>query len=77
MSKQPYYFTVAKNLDKGGAWLATIRLEPDGNLVRAAAFSSAAPAKRWAAEAIDRSRLPWIVSEDGKSMTATAEFKEV
>ena len=76
MAKVNYFFAVRKNLDKGGAWLAIVSDEINGPILKAAAFSSAAPAKRWAAEQIDRSRLPWEVSEDGKSMTAVAQFKE-
>ena len=76
MAKTDYFFAVKKNLDKGGAWLAIVSGEVNGSILKAAAFSSAAPAKRWAAEQIDRSRLPWEVSEDGKSMTAVAQFKE-
>ena len=76
MAKTNYFFSVKKNLDKGGAWLAIVSDETQGPILKAAAFSSVAPAKRWAAEQIDRSRLPWEVSEDGKSMTAVAQFKE-
>ena len=76
MAKTNYFFSVKKNLDTGGAWLAIVSDETQGPILKAAAVSSAAPAKRWAAEQIDRSRLPWEVSEDGKSMTAVAQFKE-
>ena len=57
MAKTNYFFAVKKNLDKGGAWLAIVSDEINGPILKAAAFSSAAPAKRWAAEQIDRSRL--------------------
>ncbi len=78
--KKTYYFKVAKNLDKGGAWLATYSVkEPDvandGTIKGCAAFSSAAPAKRWAASVVDRSRLTWNITEDKKSMTASVDVK--
>lgn len=78
--KKTYYFKVAKNLDKGGAWLASYSIkEPevqnDGSVKGCAAFSSAAPAKRWSATVVGRNRLTWVVSEDKKSMTASLEVK--
>lgn len=78
--KKTYHFKVAKNLDKGGAWLASYSIkEPeeanDGAVKGCAAFSSAAPAKRWAAAVVGRNRLTWAVTEDKKSMTASLEVK--
>jgi hypothetical protein len=78
--KKTYYFKVAKNLDKGGAWLASYSIkEPevqnDGSVKGCAAFSSAAPAKRWSATVVGRNRLTWVVSEDKKSMTSSLEVK--
>lgn len=80
MTKTIYYFKVAKNLEKGGSWLTSYSVkEPEvpnnGELKGATAWSSAAPAKRWAASVVGRSRLTWDVSEDKKSMTASIEVK--
>ena len=78
--KKTYYFKVAKNLDKGGAWLESYSIkEPevpnDGAVKGCAAFSSAAPAKKWSATIVGRNRLTWVVTEDKKSMTASLEVK--
>lgn len=78
--KRTYHFKIAKNLDKGGAWLASYSIkEPDvandGSIKGCAAFSSAAPAKRWTAAVVGRNRLTWDVTDDKKSMTATLEVK--
>jgi len=76
-----YYFKVAKNLEKGGSWLASYIIKepevPNTGLIKGCtAWSSAAPAKRWSASIIaGRSRLTWTVSEDKKSMTAVIDVK--
>ena len=79
MKKNVYYFSIVKNLEKSGSWLAKVEMtEPDQpvrQLINVSAWSSAAPAKRWAASLVNRSRLNWDVAEDGKSMTSTLEVK--
>jgi hypothetical protein len=79
MKKNVYYFSIVKNLEKSGAWLAKVEMtepeQPVRQIVHVSAWSSAAPAKRWAASLVNRSRLSWDVSEDGKSMTSTLEVK--
>lgn len=77
MAKTDYFFAVKKNLDKGGAWLAIVSGEVNGSILKAAAFSSAAPAKRWAAEQIDRSRLPWDVPESCQKQPVVDLLNEI
>jgi hypothetical protein len=74
--KKTYYFKVAKNLDKGASYsIKEPEVPNDGAVKGCAAFSSAAPAKRWSATVVGRNRLTWVVSEDKKSMTSSLEVK--
>lgn len=75
-----YKFSIEKNQDKGGSWLATYTVvNRMGALVRlsAEAFSSVAPAKRWCANKINRKSLRWDVTEDKKSMSTVVDVKVV
>lgn len=77
-SKRYYKFEIIKNENKGGAWLATILVSNrEGKTVEfsAEAFSSLAPAKRWSAEFVGRSRLPWNEIVEKKAYSATHEVK--
>lgn len=74
-----YKFTIDKNQDKGGSWLASYTVTNRvGALIKfgAEAFSSSAPAKRWCAGQVSRSRLGWDVSEDKKSLSTVIDIKQ-
>lgn len=76
--KRHYKFSIVKNLEKGGSWLAQYTVtNREGSLVEAGAeaFSSSAPAKRWSAGVVGRSRLTWDVSEDKKILNAVIDVK--
>lgn len=76
--KRYYKFSVIKNQEKGGSWLAQYTVtNREGSLVEtgAEAFSSSAPAKRWSANVVGRSRLTWVVSEDKKNLDAVVDVK--
>ena len=74
--KTTYQIALVKNQEKGGSWLASVKaVGVDDIPTRYSAWSSAAPAKRWAASILGRGRLPWLISEDKKSMNATVEVK--
>ena len=77
-AKLIHKFSIKKNELPSGAWLASMSVQDSSGHVTVThfqAWSSAAPAKRWAAGLVDRSRLTWDVSEDKKSMTAELEVK--
>lgn len=80
MAKTTFYFKIEKNQEKSGSWLAVVNMkepnEPNnGEIRRASAWSSAAPAKRWCASMINRKSIRWTVSEDKKTFTASVEIK--
>lgn len=75
--KRYYKFTIEKGASPKSAWLASIVVtNREGKTVQvmAEAFSSLAPAKRWSADQVDRSRLPWVETAE-KALTATHEVK--
>ena len=76
--KRHYTISIIKNLDKGGSWLASYAVtNREGSVVEigAEAFSSSAPAKRWCAGLVGRSRLTWEISEDKKTLTSVIDVK--
>lgn len=79
--KKSYYsFTIDKNEEKGGSWLAAyIVTNREGTVkqIAAEAFSNAGAAKRWCASAIGRKSVRWSqVVEDNKfHLTAKVEVK--
>jgi len=76
--KRYYKFSIVKNQEKGGSWLAHYTVtNREGSLVEtgAEAFSSSAPAKRWSASLVGRSRLTWDISEDKKVLTSAIDVK--
>lgn len=75
-----YKFSIEKNQDKGGSWLASYSVTNRmGSLVKLGveAFSSSAPAKRWCASKVGRSRLGWDITEDKKSLSTAVDIKVV
>lgn len=70
--KSHYYINIAKNPEKGGAWLGHfVEKDREGNVVSsgASAWTTLSKAKKWGAGVVGRSRLAWIVtsaSEDNK-----------
>ena len=76
--KRYWKFNISKNLEKGGSWHASYTVtNREGSLVEvgAEAFSSSAPAKRWCAGLVGRSRLGWDVAENKMSMTTAIDIK--
>lgn len=76
--KRHYKFAIIKNQEKGGSWLAHYTVtNREGSLVEtgAEAFSSSAPAKRWSATLVGRSRLTWDVSDDKKVLGVVHDVK--
>jgi hypothetical protein len=76
--KRHYKFAIIKNQEKGGSWLAQYTVtNREGFMVEtgAEAFSSSAPAKRWSATLVGRSRLTWDVSDDKKVLGAVHDVK--
>ncbi len=75
-AKVQYQVSLVKNQEKGGAWLASVKaVGADDVPTRYSAWGSLAPAKRWAAEVLNRGRLPWVASEDKKTFNCTVEVK--
>lgn len=74
-NKLHYYFTVAKNAEKGGAWLAEYTAkdrEGKSQKANCSAWTTSAKAKKWCAEQIGRSRLTWEVTSanpEGKPLS--------
>lgn len=65
VDKLHYYFTVTKNAEKGGAWLAEfVAKDREGKPQKTgcSAWTTNAKAKKWCAEQIGRSRLTWEVT---------------
>jgi hypothetical protein len=65
--KLHYYFTVTKNKEKGGAWLAEFVAKDRLGATQksnCSAWTTIAKAKKWCAEQIGRSRLTWEVQEE-------------
>lgn len=76
--KRYYKFSINKNQEKGGSWLASyVVTNREGAIVEvgAEAFSSSAPAKRWSASLVGRSRLGWDITEDKKSLSSAIDVK--
>lgn len=62
--KTHYYINIQKNMEKGGAWLATfVERDREGNTVSsgASAWTTLPKAKKWGAGVVGRSRLNWTI----------------
>ncbi len=76
--KRYYKFNIAKNLEKGGSWHASyVVTNREGSMteVGSEAFSSSAPAKRWCAGLVGRSRLGWDISENKMNLNSAIDVK--
>ncbi len=76
-AKVQYQVMLEKNQEKGGAWLAHVKVVggADDIPTRYSAWGSLAPAKRWAASVLNRGRLPWVASDDNKIFSCVVEVK--
>lgn len=80
MAVQNHSFEVKKNTEKSGAWLAVkvsyIGDGSDGKTVTYQAWTTQSAAKRWCAQQVGRSRLPWDeVSETHLKATTSEKVK--
>lgn len=75
INKLHYYINVAKNTEKGGAWLASfVAKDREGKIVNqgASAWTTSAKAKKWCASQVGRSRLTWEIisaTDDNKPLS--------
>lgn len=81
MAVKNHIFEVKKNTEKSGAWLATqvsfIGDGTDGRSLVAQAWTTQAAAKRWCAQQVGRSRLPWDeVSDTNLKANYSEKVKE-
>jgi hypothetical protein len=74
-NKLHYYLKVAKNTEKGGAWLASYTAKDrEGAVIKegASAWTTSAKAKKWCASQVGRSRLNWEIisaTDDNKPLS--------
>lgn len=79
--KKSYYsFSIDKNEEKGGSWLAAfIVTNREGTVkqIAAEAFSNAGAAKRWCASAVGRKSVRWtqVVQDNKFHLKASVEVK--
>lgn len=76
--KSHYAFTIDKNEEKGGSWLATYTVtNREGSIktMAAEAFSNAGAAKRWCASSVGRKSVRWTQRVEGNKFHLTAKLE--